>query len=173
MRPSYRQNITAHADEVLVYAAKHDYPMVLDVVWTHALKVPLGRMATILPPQLLVSWVGFRVETLPSHQSLNIYQIKWYQLWVVIKDSVIQRGETHYDSYGVSSCGYWAKECRSPVIERLAMDISFLIDADALFAVAKAKDRGCCKVHVKKWCHDTKVEVEKVPYFRNFLKSSH
>lgn len=143
--------------------------MVLDVVSTHSLKVPLGRMATILPPHLLVSWVCCRVETFPSHQYLKFSQIKWYQLWVVVKDSVIQRVETHYVSYG--ECDYWAKERRSPFTERLARDISVLVDPDTFFAVAKTNGRDCCNRHVERWCNDIKVEVQNVPSFSRFSKS--
>lgn len=52
------QRIAGHGPRVAVYAAKHGYPTLLDATAPHALRIPLGEMADLLPPNLLALWVS-------------------------------------------------------------------------------------------------------------------
>jgi hypothetical protein len=46
-----------HADAILAYAAKHNYPSLLDIAASSALKMPLHEIVVLLPTFLVVPWV--------------------------------------------------------------------------------------------------------------------
>jgi hypothetical protein len=55
--PFVRKLLPQHADGILAYAAKHNYPDTLDLAASSVLKMPLHEVVALLPTNLVVPWV--------------------------------------------------------------------------------------------------------------------
>ncbi|KAJ7907671.1 hypothetical protein B0H13DRAFT_2018273 [Mycena leptocephala] len=59
--------LPAHAPEILTYAARHDYPIVVAEVAPILIDMSLVAIVTLLPPHILLPWVCTTAELLTNN----------------------------------------------------------------------------------------------------------
>jgi hypothetical protein len=55
--PFIRKLLPQYADSILAYAAKHDYPDILNIAASFVLEMPLREVVVALPANLVIPWV--------------------------------------------------------------------------------------------------------------------
>jgi hypothetical protein len=62
-----RAFLPAHAPEILTYAARHDYPIIVAEVAPILIDMSLVDIVTLLPPHILLPWVCTTAELLTNN----------------------------------------------------------------------------------------------------------
>ncbi|KAF8624598.1 hypothetical protein AX17_007091 [Amanita inopinata Kibby_2008] len=103
-----------HPLEVLVYAAKHDYPDLLDKSAMKVIGEPLDAVIDRMPPAVALSWV------------------RYYQKWRDAYSKIVMRPSN-------CTCGSWHNNSLT-VLDRLGGKIESLSNIDDTFQPAVARD---------------------------------
>lgn len=148
-----RKLLPQHSDAILAYAARHNYPDLLDAAALSALKIPLHELVVLLPTHLVIPWVQ--------------YHEQWNQ---VLKDALSHILEL-WDN--ILRCTSRSKKLHPRVYERLLLSLNLggvasLLDLDAVIGAS-----GCCGSLRLDSCTTWRESVEKdivnIRSFGNFL----
>ncbi|TFK38530.1 hypothetical protein BDQ12DRAFT_705474 [Crucibulum laeve] len=151
--------IPTNPTEVLSYACRHDYPLVISAAAEVAIALPLAESVRLMPPYLVMPWI--------------LYVDAWMKVYRNVQEASthLDYGHTLFfiDQNANDCCGEWAHTVLSPISKRLVVGYSALGNLDALFSVKPTRDCCCnaltdCKEMIER-------EVKTIPKFKHFISN--
>ncbi|KAJ7613869.1 hypothetical protein DFH06DRAFT_1241937 [Mycena polygramma] len=144
-----KEFLPEHAPEVLSYAARHDYPIVVAEVAPLLIDMPLVDIVTILPPHILLPWIKYRHE--------------WEKI-VTAAMIPLKKGHEVGPSYDRSR-----DLCRCCFLRPLDLSISLLRRFETVFPETLKFPSNDCSVLWKGWKNDVNKKIAQIPKFTTFL----
>ncbi|KAJ7473304.1 hypothetical protein FB451DRAFT_1248958 [Mycena latifolia] len=147
-----RDILPDHAPEILMYAAKHDYPNLVYDAAPFTFDVPLADVVAMLPPHLILPWV------------------RYFDAWnTLLNDAISLKQRTHYNSSQGTQCRLWKTE-RPAIAQYFGHSLRSLRRLNAIFAEqGPAKLPPCCDEAKILWRSEIEEAMAKIPSFTSFV----
>ncbi|KAJ7048777.1 hypothetical protein C8F01DRAFT_46413 [Mycena amicta] len=144
-----RDMVNEHPAEIVVYAAKHDYPYLVSHIAPMMISMPPIQVIEILPPHLILPWT------------------KYVNEWTKVLKFATSTYSFNHES--TNNClDFFRRQCHC--LSRLGAGVHTLRSLDRIFAPYSAFSlRDCCTRDLKQWREKIEAEVAKIPKFSTFL----
>jgi len=171
-----KATLPQHAEAIMAYAARHDYPEIMTIVAPLLLDKPLVETVTKIPHELVIPWINYFMRWTEVSKTALTYHVSKSTKNTSAPNA--SPASPFYHQTNPQRSGLLCVGCRSSleqrvinIMSKLGGGPSALRDLDTLFDPDLPSCCGQGKSQFQAWRKSVEVEVETIPKFTSFLSS--